>query len=265
MPADTVSENNPCVSIVMPAYNAELTIEQAIESVLQQSFCDWELIVIDDGSVDATASVVQSCSRLDARIHCITLQSNSGSPATPRNHGIGRARGEYIAFLDADDKWTPAKLERQLQFVQSHSLEVCATAVDVVNIRNEVVGRRAPTAKVTYQSLLKHNPLILSTVLLKKSFLGERRFKPLGHEDYLLWLELARAGAVLGVMPEVLGWYRQHAGSVSANKLKVVAYFWNIYFRQLRYSRLTSVYFTARYLLFAVWRGRKELATRLKI
>ena len=96
------------VSIVMPAYNAEKYIEQAIRSVINQTYKDWELIVIDDGSIDNTASILFELAALDSRIHALKNEKNCGASYT-RNRAISLARGEWIAFLDSDDLWMPEK------------------------------------------------------------------------------------------------------------------------------------------------------------
>lgn len=255
----------PGVSVIMPVYNARQTVAQAIESVIRQSYEHWELIVVDDGSDDGSEQIVQSLAERDGRIRCIALGGNSGGPAAPRNVGLDQARGSYIAFLDADDLWLPDKLERQLAFLRTRRLGVCGAGVRLINAKGERLGERVPSGPVTYSSLLACNRLILSTVLLRAEVLGGRRFEPIGHEDYLLWLELARDGVSMAVLPEVLGQYRKHAGSVSANKLKVIGYFWHIYRRRLCLPALRAFVYTARYLLYAAWRARKEWSGRLRI
>lgn len=247
MPADTATA--PCVSVIMPAYNARQTVAEAIESVIRQSFPRWELIVVDDGSEDGTGQLVTSLAGRDKRIRCILLNGNSGGPAAPRNVGLDHARGDYIAFLDADDRWRPDKLERQLSFMQRHRLDVCGTAVELIDRDGESLGVRLPRGAVTYSSLLAYNRLILSTTVVRAEVMAGHRFQSVGHEDYLLWLELARAGANMAVLPEVLGQYRKHTGSVSANKWKVAGFFSGAFtagtFRLLRPRFLPrAIYFT---------------------
>ena len=109
----------PKISIVTPAYNCEKYLEEAVNSVLAQSFEDWELLIIDDCSKDATWLRMQTLAKQDNRIRIFQNRQNSGSAAT-RNNGIRQARGEWIAFLDSDDLWRPEKLERQMSVLRKH-------------------------------------------------------------------------------------------------------------------------------------------------
>ena len=121
------------VSIIMPAYNAEKTIRQSIESVLAQTYRDWELIVIDDGSRDDTAQILSDFSLQDARICFSKNEKNSGASYT-RNRAISLAKGEWIAFLDSDDLWKPEKLEKQLALTEKYpDMAVCYTASAFIN------------------------------------------------------------------------------------------------------------------------------------
>src|SRR5690348_1065740 len=106
------SEQHPVVSVILPTYNRASLISRAIRSVLNQTFTDWELLIVDDGSTDATEQLIRSRSA-DSRIRYMKLPQNVGM-CNARNHGIALARGEFIAFLDSDDEWLPTKLEKQL-------------------------------------------------------------------------------------------------------------------------------------------------------
>ncbi|MDO3383584.1 glycosyltransferase family 2 protein [Gilvimarinus algae] len=251
-------QEEPLVSVIMPVYNAAATISHAVESVRRQGFTQWELIIVDDGSTDDTALLCQSFAAADERIRFVTLETNTGSPARPRNVGLDQVRGEWCAFLDADDTWRPEKLGHQLRFMQEQGLDLCGTSVSLMNAKGAETGRRLFPGSLSYSSLLRHNTLVCSTVLCRSTHLADRRFPEIGHEDYALWLDLARSGGKLGVLPEVLASYRKHQGSVSANKRKVVGYFWNIYHHYLGYSVLVSAFFTCRYLFLAAMRATRE-------
>ena len=105
---------NELVSIITPTFNSEHFIEKSITSVLSQTYSNWELIIVDDKSTDATVSIINSFTLKDSRIILIELQNNSGSATVPRNKAIERAKGRFIAFLDSDDLWLPTKLEEQI-------------------------------------------------------------------------------------------------------------------------------------------------------
>lgn len=256
---------SPAVSVIMPVYNAAATVAQAIESVLNQSSGDWELLVVDDGSSDASVSIVEGYVKADSRIQLVPCSVNSGGPATPRNLGLSKARGQWVAFLDADDGWLPQKLARQLSFMQEQKLDLCGTWVNVIDRDSKPIGLRQPPAQISFLTLLCYNPLVCSSVLVSKAAVQERKFLTIGHEDYALWLLLARDGVAMGVLPESLAEYRVHPGSVSANKWKVAPYFWHIYHKVLCYSRPRAAWFTLRYLTFALWRAIKSRLVRLEI
>ena len=256
MSAETArqQEETPLISVIMPAYNSRNTLGEAVDSVRQQTFVRWELFIVDDGSSDRTRELAREYAQSDARIRLLSTTDHTGNPAAPRNLGLDSARGEFIAFLDADDVWSPNKLEHQLAYLIEQQLDLCGTWVKVINADGEQTGYRRPTSRVTFESLLIHNTLVCSSVLMRARWAQEQRFPSMGHEDYAYWLGLIRAGARAAVMPEVLVSYRMHKNSLSANKLKVIPFFWRIYREQEQFSFGSSLYFTLRYLLLASWR-----------
>src|SRR3989338_8567336 len=123
----------PEVSIIIPAFNSAEYISETLQSIIAQSFVNWEALVIDDCSSDNTADVVKRYEKIDSRISYYRLDSNSGRPAIPRNYGIKRAKGRYIAFLDSDDLWFPSRLERQMEYFSRHP-DVTLVFSDSINI-----------------------------------------------------------------------------------------------------------------------------------
>lgn len=256
MSAETArqQEETPLISVIMPAYNCFNTLGEAVDSVRHQTFAGWELLIVDDGSTDRTQALAREYTQSDFRIKLLSNTEHTGNPAAPRNLGLDAARGEFVAFLDADDVWDANKLERQLEYLTKQQLDLCGTWVKVINASGEQAGYRRPATQVSFESLLKHNTLVCSSVLMKSCWTQDQRFPSLGHEDYAYWLGLIRLGARAGVMPEVLVSYRVHKDSLSANKLKVISFFWRIYREQEQFSFCSSLYFTLRYLLLASWR-----------
>jgi teichuronic acid biosynthesis glycosyltransferase TuaG len=242
----------------MPAFNACDTIGRALDSLQAQTYSHWELWVVDDASTDTTAQYVAQAAEQDARINLIRLPHNSGSPAVPRNSALACTNGDYIAFLDADDHWAPEKLARQLRAMQRAGAVMSCTGAKVVGEGGQYVATRTPPASISYTGLLKQNSLICSSVLLDATVLGGRAFPVMGHEDYALWLELTRGGhSVLGIA-EPLVYYCIRANSVSANKLKVLPYFWRIYREREGYSWPRAFFFTLRY----AYRARQRVFNR---
>jgi len=245
----------------MPAFNAQDTIERALNSLQAQTYTQWQLWVIDDGSSDATAQLVAARAEQDVRIHLICLPVNSGSPARARNAALTKAQGSYIAFLDADDAWLPNKLELQLAAMQRTGAALSCTAAEVVNGVGKHLSVRRPPAATGYACLLKQNTLVCSSVMVSAKRLQGRVFPDMGHEDYALWLQLTRAGSLVLGLPELLTIYTLRADSVSANKLKVLPYFWQIYRRQEGFSWFKSLCLTLRY----GWLARRRAINHMRV
>lgn len=247
------------VSIIMPAYNAAATIDRAIDSVRQQAYPHWELLVIDDASVDGTAERVQSLQEQDNRIQLLKLAHNSGSPSLPRNTGIHQARGSLIAFLDADDIWRSDKLSQQLAAMHRTGAALSCTGYRVINNKGQLLGERKPTASIDYTGLLRQNSIGCSTAIYDAGRLGKRFFPHLGHEDYALWLSILREGHRAAGISDSLTDYYKRPGSISANKVKMLGYFWHIYRHQEQFSTPKSLLYTLRYAWHA--RHNQRLAT----
>ena len=245
----------PAVSVVMPAYNCEKYIEAAIRSVISQTFTDWELIVIDDGSSDSTREIIDRLAAEDSRILSLPNEKNMGVAAT-RNRGIDISRGSYIALLDSDDVWREEKLERQLE-------RLCETGADLGYCSYAIIDAGGKKAKKDYtvpervdlRGLLKENCIGCSTVLLSRKALGERRFlTDYFHEDYVLWLDLLTDGVSAAGCVGTLAEWRYFRNSRSFDKKQSAKNRWNIYRNHLGLSRVQS----ARMFLTYALRGLKK-------
>ncbi|OGV63250.1 MAG: hypothetical protein A3K19_12980 [Lentisphaerae bacterium RIFOXYB12_FULL_65_16] len=205
------------VSVVIPCYNAAAFIGEAVGSALMQTMRDLEVIVVDDGSTDDTADIVRGID--DARVQYI-FQENA-SQAMARNAGIGVARGEFVAFLDADDRWYPEKLAKQMPLFTTPDVGLVCCQFDIADPEGTVVTRgrqRLHRGRVLAQLLLD-NFVCCSSVVVRSSLLhGEHRFRAgrKGVEDWDLWLRLAMRSQFDFVEEALLG-YRAHPGSVSRN------------------------------------------------
>ena len=247
IPGVFLGNNDNLVSVVMAAYNARLTIVDAIKSLKAQSYQNWELLVADDKSTDATASLVAGLAIFDPRIRLITLPKNSGGPAVPRNAAIHQAQGDLIAFLDADDEWLPEKLQKQVVFMSSTGAALSCTGYGVINFNNEHKGSLTPPRLRSYTDLLSINTIGCLTAMYDARILGKRYFPICGHEDYALWLSILREGYKVHGLQDCLARYRLTPGSVSSSKLKVMRFFWRIYRNQEGFSYLRSSLFCLRY------------------
>lgn len=218
------------ISIIMPAYNAARSIENAIRSVVRQTFPGWELIIIDDGSSDNTVEIVRQMSVRDNRIVLYENRNNLGVSVT-RNRGLDVATGNYIAFLDSDDIWQKDKLKRQLTLLQQTNADLCYTAYEVMRKNGTLTALYQVPKSIHYIELLKENVIGCSTVLLKRSCLGSYRFETaFFHEDYALWLQLLKCGCIAVGINEPLVYYRK--GGRSKNKLFAAKNRWLVMRRQ---------------------------------
>jgi teichuronic acid biosynthesis glycosyltransferase TuaG len=216
------------VSVIMPVYNAERTLQRSIDSVLGQSHRSLELIAVDDGSSDGSAALIEAQARRDDRVRLIR-QANGGVAAA-RNTGIAAADGSHIAFLDSDDWWHPRKLELQLAQMHRQDAQVCYTGYLRVAESGRTLSRVDPPAELGYRDLLRSNHIGHLTGLYDRR-IGDAPFLKIGHEDYAFWLDrLRRAGrAVRADHDEPLAYYLVRAGSLSSNKLRAARWQWRIY------------------------------------
>ncbi|MCJ0741622.1 glycosyltransferase family 2 protein [Pedobacter montanisoli] len=247
----------PLVSIITPCYNSADFITATLNSVLEQSYQNWELIVIDDQSKDNTCELVEAFSKQQPKIRLIKLEKNGGV-ANARNVGLEAANGKYIAFLDSDDIWLGEKLTNQVTYMEEKSLLMSFFAYHRINEEGEIIsGKIGVPDSVNYKKLLWHNVIIFSTSMVLKSAIGDLRFKKTGHEDWIFWLDLfKKCGNGYGInQPKVQ--YRIRQGSVSANKLKAAGYTWKILRENEKIGLIKSMYLFSKYAVATVWKRLK--------
>lgn len=225
----------PCVSVIMPAYNAGAYIEEAIRSVMAQTVTDWELLVLDDGSSDDTCARVAALAAEDPRIQLLPNENNLGA-ANTRNRGFDLCRGLHVALLDSDDRWMPEKLEKQLALLEQTGADFTYCSYSIVDGE----GKRAKNdyivpAEVSFEGLLRENCIGCSTVVLRREVAERYRFTPnFFHEDYVLWLQLTRDGLRGVGCTQVLCAWRYIATSRSFDKKKAALNRWRIYRQYLK-------------------------------
>lgn len=237
------------VSIIMPAFNAAATLPDAIRSVQAQTFSDWELVVVDDASQDATADLCRETAEADSRIRLLRAPRNGGV-ARARNLGIDATSGTHIAFLDADDIWLPDKLA--VQFPKDiDTPPFSCMAYCHVDASGRAGKCLTPPPEVSYRTLERGSQVGLLTVAIDRGWLGARRFPLRGHEDFALWLALMRDGSVARRMGEARPYahYRVNNGSLSANKLRAARWMYSIWREQERCGPLRAARHTAAHLL----------------
>lgn len=238
------------VSIITPAYNAAAYIAETIESVLAQTYLNWEMLIVNDCSKDNTAEIVQSYAAKDKRIKLINLKQNSGAAAA-RNTALQNAKGRYIAFLDSDDLWKKEKLQKQIQFMQQNGYAFTYTSYEHFkevkkNIQNQV---QIPKS-LNYKQALKGNKIGCLTVMLDRKQIANIHFTTQKHEDYILWLNILKQGITAYGMQESLALYRTgNSKSVSSNKLQSALWTWNVYRNSQRLSVVKSMYYFLYYFI----------------
>jgi teichuronic acid biosynthesis glycosyltransferase TuaG len=224
-------EGFPRVSVITPVWNAAATLEETVASVRAQSLSDWEMLLVDDGSTDGSAALIAHLAAEEPRIRALATGVNGGA-GVARNLGIRAARGRYIAFLDADDRWRPEKLSHQIGFMaaRGHALVFSAyRRMDVAGRPGAVVGVPA-SGQVGYDELLKRNVIGCLTAVYDTALLGKVEMPDIRRrQDYALWLRLLRRIPAAYGLPEVLADYRVGAGSLSGNKLVAAGATWRLY------------------------------------
>tara|TARA_R110000868_G_C10801029_1_gene757080 strand:+ start:48 stop:794 length:747 start_codon:yes stop_codon:yes gene_type:complete len=220
---------NEMVSIITPVFNAELYVRQCVESVLIQSYENWEMIFCDDCSTDKSVEVIKEFAKKDSRIKLLSCETNSGA-GVARNKAIEHASGRYIAFLDSDDTWYPQKLQLQINFMKVNNYYFTFTTYDKIdevgnNLNNIIKSKRV----VDYHSALYKNPIGCLTVMYDVNFFGKQYMPSIRkRQDYALWLNLLKKTNGYG-LSECLSSYRVGKESISSNKLKLLKYEWQIY------------------------------------
>jgi len=212
------------VSAIVPVFNAEDTCFDTIQSILGQSYDNIEVIIVDDGSCDRTAQLVEGFK--DHRIKFVRHTENQGVAAA-RNTAIRIASSRFIAFCDGDDQWFPEKLSKQIEKITENDAVLCHTWVERGK-KPRVLNNEIQTSplSVTYNDMLVRNWLVNSSVMIDLSKIGDVMQEPVKHEDYLFWLKILQKDSSNSVcVDEVLTFYYENPNGLSSNKLKSL--FWH--------------------------------------
>ena len=236
------------VSVVMPMHNASRFVGAAIESVLAQTYQNWELLVVEDCSTDNSVEIAQKYASQNPKIQVLFNDNPIRMPSAPRNMGIRAAKGRFIAFLDSDDLWFPQKLEQQLAFFGDNRTAIVFSNYEKIDEEGNRANRivTAPS-KATYGSLLHGNVIGNLTGIYDTKKTGKVIVKDIHHEDYVMWLHILKEGYIARNTGTTLAAYRVCSESVSSNKLKVASWQWNIYRQVERFSFIRSAYYMVSY------------------
>lgn len=229
------------VSIITPTYNCGKFIGETIESVLKQSYENWEMIIVDDCSTDNTKEVVKKYADNDRRIKYYLLEINSGA-AVARTKAIELAIGDYIAFLDSDDLWTSNKLECQLKFMKENNYNFTCTEYEQIdelgNSLNKIIKVKI---KTDYNGVLLSCPIGNSTVMYNVKKMGKFEVPNIRkRNDDALWLKMLKKEKYIYGLNKSLMKYRIRSNSISSNKFNLVKYHWYLYRKVEKLSILRS-------------------------
>lgn len=244
---------NDKVSIIVPVYNAIKYIEAAIDSVVRQTYPDWELILVDDGSTDGTFECMETYCRAlsDERIRIERTPSNTGA-AGARNYGLSKARGRYIAYLDADDLWDETKLYKQISFAKDKQAGFVFTGYEFGREDGTGTGKvvKVP-ARMNYKQALKNTTIFTTTVMFDTDVIpiSLLNMPEVKSEDTALWWKILRSGYTAYGLNENLALYRRCGQTLSSNKLEALKRIWNLY---RKVEKLSVVYSAYNFVFWAV-------------
>ena len=243
----------PKITVIIPAYHCAATIGQAIRSALRQQV-PMEILVLEDCSDEQMESVRQEFAR--EPVFFLKNEQHLGASGS-RNRGAAMAKGEYVAFLDADDWWADGKLKKQLALMEKTGCVLSCTARELVTPDGKQTGKVIPvTENITYRQMLHQNWINCSSVVLRtevaRDFPMEHEDS---HEDYITWLRILRKGGFAAGINRPYLKYRLSEGGKSRNKLKSAAMTYQVY-RYVGYGPLKSLFFFVSYALHGIWKYR---------
>jgi teichuronic acid biosynthesis glycosyltransferase TuaG len=247
----------PMFSIIMPTYNSERFVLEAVESVLGQGVDSWELLIVDDASEDDTRRILEGIELNEPRVRAFYRETNGG-PAVSRNMAISRASGRFIAFLDSDDVWREDKLERQLELFAQTGTPLAYSAYEKVSESGDRIGRVVQVPPETsYRDLLGATVIATCTAVYDTMHVGKVLMPDIRkRQDFGLWLRILRGGGVAKAVNEPLAYLRKRAGSLSSNKLSAAYYVWRVYRELEKLSLLESTYYFSKYAYHASVKAR---------
>lgn len=232
----------PLVSIITPSFNSAKFIVETIKSVQNQTYKNWEMIIVDDCSSDKTVSIIKEISSQDNRIQLFQLDVNSGT-GIARNTALAKASGKYIAFLDADDLWKPLKLELQIDFLKKHNLPFTFSFYECINEAGESLNRRIESPRnLSYRQLFFCNYVGNLTGIYDVNYFGKITVSSIRkRQDWVHWLTILKKIKTAQPVPESLAFYRIRENSISASKYELLKHNFSVYRRFHRLNLVTSI------------------------
>ncbi|SFC56097.1 glycosyltransferase family 2 protein [Flavobacterium phragmitis] len=240
---------NDLVSILTPTYNTEKFIRATIESVQNQTYENWEMILVDDGSTDQTVSVIEEFAQKDSKIKVFKLEKNSGN-GFARNVALDKASGKYIAYLDSDDLWRSDKLEKQIQFLKAKNLHFTFSYYDCIGEEGNDLNRRVENPQpLTYKQLFFCNYVGNLTAIYDAEYFGKIKLESSQkRQDWRIWLTILKQIKTAEAIPEPLAFYRIRKDSISSSKFKLIKHNFGVYREFHGYNLVFSIFLMMRFL-----------------
>lgn len=230
------------VSVITPCYNSEKFIVDTIQSVQNQTYENWEMIIVDDCSTDQTVSIIEKFALNDKRIRFFKLVKNSGA-GIAREMALSNAKGDYISFLDADDLWKPLKLEKQLQFLKSNKLPFTFSFYDCINESGNLLNKRVEAPEnLSYRQLFFCNYVGNLTGIYEVNYFGKIAISSIRkRQDWMVWLTVLKKIKSAKPVPESLAFYRIRDNSLSASKVDLLKHNFAVYRNFHGYNYVASL------------------------
>lgn len=245
------------VSIITPTYNSEKYIAKTIESVMSQTYKEWELLIVDDCSSDSTCEIVHKYIEKDERIKLFKLEENAGA-AIARNTALDKATGRFIAYLDSDDIWFTDKLGKQVRFMINEKSGFSCTSYNVISDEGEDLRKKITMKKeLDYTGFLINNLIQTVGVMVDLEIVNKDRLimpNMRRRQDAATWLQVLKSGVSCKGIDESLAYYRRASGSLSSNKFKAIKGVWYLYREVEKLPLWFSLYCFVRYAFLAVWK-----------
>ncbi|WP_426483419.1 glycosyltransferase family 2 protein [Flavobacterium sp. 2] len=237
------------VSIIVPTYNTEKFIRLTIESVQNQTYTNWEMILADDASTDKTVAIIEEFAQKDSRIKLFKSPENRGN-GFARNTALEKATGKYIAYLDADDLWFPEKLEKQIEFLKTNNLHFTFSFYDSIDEEGNDLNRRVESPNpLTYKELFFCNYVGNLTAIYDADYFGKIILETSQkRQDWRIWLTIVKQIKMSKPVPEPLAFYRIRKDSVSSSKFKLIKHNFGVYREFHGYNFVFSILLMIRFL-----------------
>ena len=239
----------------MPYYKKKKFVEESLNSVLNQTYKDFEIIIVYDDELKEDLKFIQDLAKLDHRIKIIVNDKNIGAGPS-RNKAIKFSKREFLAFIDCDDLWYETKLEEQINFLQNNKLDFCHTSYILIDEFKNKIGFRSSKKKLNFHDLLKSCDIGLSTVLMKKKLINEEICfgNTKTKEDYILWLKLARIGTEINLIDKQLSCWRKNKNSLSSSSIQKLFDGFEVYYKYMEFNFFMSIYLLFRLSIYSLLR-----------